>query len=141
MVFGLRCTAACDDYPGAHRFRGYVSIVAVVSVSSSVCFHCFTRREHLLVVDIISSLLTIYFLIAGGSSPTPATLIDRLRDTFKLAEQHGLSFEKAFNLLDRDGSGGITVPELHAALQVRCRKPAKYFAAALSVVSTSASYN
>jgi hypothetical protein len=88
-----------------------------------------------------SFLTTHYLLVAGGSSPTPATLIDRLRDTFKLAEQHGLSFEKAFNLLDRDGSGGITVAELHAALQVRCRKLAKYFAAALPVVSASAFYN
>jgi Ca2+-binding EF-hand superfamily protein len=52
----------------------------------------------------------------GGPGGAPATLIDRIRDTFKLAEQHGLSFEKAFNLLDRDGSGGITVAELHAAL-------------------------
>jgi hypothetical protein len=102
----------------------------------------FYSTGKLLAVDTSSSFLTTHcLLVAGGSSPTPATLIDRLRDTFKLAEQHGLSFEKAFNLLDRDGSGGITVAELHAALQVRCRKPAKYFAAALPVVSTSASYN
>ena len=52
----------------------------------------------------------------GGFGSPPATLIDRIRDTFKLAEEHGLSFEKAFNLLDRDSSGGITAEEMHAAL-------------------------
>ena len=51
----------------------------------------------------------------GGGGPA-VTLIDRIRDTFKLAESHGLSFEKAFHLLDRDGSGDVTLDELHAAL-------------------------
>jgi Ca2+-binding EF-hand superfamily protein len=44
------------------------------------------------------------------------TLLDRIRETFRLAEAQGLSFEKAFNLLDDDGSGNISLPELHATL-------------------------
>lgn len=60
--------------------------------------------------DSVTSLGTL------GTAGAPATLLDRIRDTFALAESHGLSFEKAFNLLDRDGSGGVTVGEMHAAL-------------------------
>lgn len=61
--------------------------------------------------DSVTSLGTF-----GTSTGAPVTLLDRIKDTFALAESHGLSFEKAFNLLDKDGSGGVTVSEMHAAL-------------------------
>ncbi|KAJ1442329.1 hypothetical protein B484DRAFT_442214 [Ochromonadaceae sp. CCMP2298] len=48
---------------------------------------------------------------------SPVTLVDRIRATFKLAQEKGLSFEQAFQLLDADGSNGVTVDELHVALQ------------------------
>jgi len=53
-------------------------------------------------------------VVSAGSAPV--TLLERIRETFRMAEAHGLSFEKTFSLLDADRSGSITNKELHSTL-------------------------
>lgn len=53
---------------------------------------------------------------SASAGAVPVTLLERIRETFRMAEAHGLSFEKTFNLLDADGSGSITNKELHGTL-------------------------
>lgn len=45
------------------------------------------------------------------------TLIDLLRETFRLAETKGLTFEESFQILDKDSSGEFSAEELYKTLQ------------------------